>query len=362
MASAAPKDRAFFNDTGYRGNSLRSVSLALSGAFHLAPAVAVLAEARTENLDAPRLQAFYLRLRPWASRTFDVQAGLIPPVFGAFGRTSYGSGNALVGVPLGYQYLVTLRTDAVPSSADDLLAVRGGGWLVRYPSQVGNPDPDPGLSLVSSLRWDAGLEARIGSEPWQLAVALTQGTLSSPRVRDDNGGKQLSARLGWKPIPGIGVGLSAARGEYLDREVQQVLPAEQTSRNLAQRAVGLDLEYSKGHAIARAEAIWSEWDLPAIDAPRIDKPLGARALSLEGQYKLAAGLYLAARADRLSFTRASGSGVQEPWDAPVSRVEVVLGYSLRRGLVLKGGYQHNWREAGPPGRKGFPLAQAVWRF
>ena len=85
-------------------------------------------------------------------------------------------------------------------------------------------------------------------------------------------------------------------------------------------------------------------------------------MSVEGQRKLAPGLYVAARFDRLSFTRLSGSAARLPWDAPVTRVEAALGYSVRRGLTLKAGYQHNWRDVGPPGRGGFPLAQVVWRY
>jgi hypothetical protein len=361
-ASLAPEDPAFYNFTAYYGNTLRTAALDVSGALRLASSLAVLAEVRTENVETPRVYALYLRFRPWADRSLDFQAGRVPPVFGSFARRPYGSGNLLVGHPLGYQYLATLRSDAVPMTADDLLAVRGGGWLFEYPAQAGAAGPAPGLPLVQGLRWDTGLEARLGSEPWQLAVAVTQGTLSNPRFRDDNGGKQFSARLGWTPSPAVAVGLSAARGEWLEAELKPTLPPAEASRTLVQRALGLDLECSRGHWLGRAEAIWSEWDLPAIDDPRIEAPLGALAVSLEGQRKLAPGLYLAARLDRLSFTRLSGSRERQPWDSPVSRLEVVLGYSLRRGLTLKGGYQHNWREVGPPGQAGFPLAQVVWRF
>jgi hypothetical protein len=361
-ASLAPEDPAFYNFTAYYGNPLRTAALDVSGALRLASSLAVLAEVRSENVETPRVYALYLRFRPWADRSLDFQAGRVPPVFGSFARRPYGSGNLLVGHPLGYQYLVTLRSDAVPVSADDLLAVRGGGWLFEYPAQAGAAGEAPGLPLVQGLRWDTGLEARLGSEPWQLALAVTQGTLSNPRFRDDNGGKQLSARLGWTPSPAVAVGLSAARGEWLAEELDPALPSEQSSRTLVQRAFGLDLECSRGHWLGRAEAIWSEWDLPALGAPRIEAPVGALALSLEGQRKLAPGLYLAARFDRLSFTQVSGSRERLPWDSPVSRLELVLGYSLRRGLTLKGGYQQNWRDVGPPGEDGFPLAQVVWRF
>src|SRR6266568_1851782 len=74
-------DRAYFNYTDYERSNLRLFRL---------------------NLDA------------------DVQAGRIPPVFGSYARRRYAADNPLPGMPLAYQYLTTLRPDALPSSADDL--------------------------------------------------------------------------------------------------------------------------------------------------------------------------------------------------------------------------------------------------
>ena len=35
------------------------------------------------------------------------------------------------------------------------------------------------------------------------------------------------------------------------------------------------------------------------------------------------------------------------WDAPVTRLETGAGYYIRRNLLAKGTYQHNWRDGGP---------------
>ncbi len=117
----------------------------------------MLFDVRSDNLEAPRVYALYLRLRPWAARELDLQAGLVPPVFGAFPRRRYASDNPLPSVPLAYQYLTNLREDAVPSRSEELVAQRGRGWLVRYP--VGSPEPGPGLPLVNGERWDTGVRA-----------------------------------------------------------------------------------------------------------------------------------------------------------------------------------------------------------
>ena len=59
--------------------------------------LAVLAEARAENMENPRaLRALPARASVGGTR-FDVQAGLIPPVFGRFARAGYGADNPLIG-------------------------------------------------------------------------------------------------------------------------------------------------------------------------------------------------------------------------------------------------------------------------
>jgi hypothetical protein len=358
--SLAPEDGAFFNDTGYDVYPLRMLWLSLSAELRLGSRAGVLAEVVSENLDTPRVRGAYLRLRPFRLRAFDVQAGRIPPVFGSFARRSYGSANPLIGLPLGYQYLTTLRTDAAADSANTLLRVRGRGWLVRYP--VGNPRPAPGLPLASSRFWDTGVQARIGGEPLSLGVAVTQGTLAAPRFEDDNDGKQVSARLAWTPRTGLVLGFSAARGEYANRTLMAALPEDQASRTLRQAALGADAEYSWGPWLLRAEGLYSRFDLPALREPRLDSPVGALALSAEGVRRLMPGLYVAARFDHLGLSRITGTTRTAGWDAPVTRLEAGVGWQPWRPLTLKAVYQYNWRDEGYSGRHGFVAVQALARF
>ena len=216
-------DLAYFNYTDYEHDALRMLRLSVLGEWRVVDRLAVLGEIRSENADQPRAYALYVRLRPWRDRPFDVQAGRIPPVFGAFARRVYGSDNPLIGYPLAYQYLTTLRPDAVPMTADDLLAVRARGWRVQFP--FGSPAPRPGVPIVTAFRWDTGVELQAGDGPVRVAAAVTTGTLSSPRVRDDNGGKQVAARLELRPVIGLITGVSAARGAWLSDTVTAALPA-----------------------------------------------------------------------------------------------------------------------------------------
>ena len=62
-----------------------------------------------------------------------------PDLRGVSRRHAYAADNPLIGYPLAYQYLTSLRPDALPASADELLRMRGRGWLSNF--SVGNWRP-----------------------------------------------------------------------------------------------------------------------------------------------------------------------------------------------------------------------------
>ncbi len=362
-AASSAQDLGYFNYTDYGHNALRLIRLALSGSIEATERVSVLGEIQSENWDRVRPYALYLRVRPWRDRPVDIQAGRIPPTFGAYARRAYAVSDPLIGYPLAYQYLTSLRSDALPASADDLLRMRGRGWSVRYP--VGVASVDAGLPLVTAFRWDTGVQVRVGVRPVEVSVAVTNGTLSNPRVEDDNEGKQVAGRLRWQPSAALVVGLSGARGAYVNDETRELLPPGARQQALTQRAVGLDMEVAQGHWLVRGESIWSAWSMPSVRAPFIDDPLRALALSLEGRYKIRAGLYAAGRIDHLTFSHVTGTvfgGTPTRWDAPVSRWEAGGGYYVRRNVIGKLTYQYNWRESGRVTSKAFLAGQIVYWF
>src|SRR5262249_10262311 len=85
------------------------------------------------NRHIVRPYALFVRVRPFLDKPVTVQAGRIPPVFGAYlTQDYYGPSQPLISVPLAYHYPTTLRPDAVVRSSAALARWRGGGWRVRY--------------------------------------------------------------------------------------------------------------------------------------------------------------------------------------------------------------------------------------
>jgi hypothetical protein len=352
------KESGYFNYTDYENSLLRLFTATLDGALRVGDRTEILGEFRVQNRDATA-SGLYVRYRPWRNGPLAIQAGRIPPVFGRFSRRGYGQANPLIGVPLAYQYLTTLRATEVPWDSDALLAMRGRGWLVGYPrfvSSNGHLTLGPGLPLVSSMRWDTGVQAHADLETVTATVALTNGSLSNPRLDDDNGGKQVAARVTWQPKPPVNVGVSFSRGAFLADGVTNALPPTTEHRDYVQTAAGIDAEVSAGYWVVRGEAIFSQWRLPELGVPVIARPLGSTALTVEGRYRLTPAFHVAARTDRLLFSEITGQSLGQtptPWDAPISRVEIAAGYSITRNWLGKVAWQYNWRD-GVPGPRPRP--------
>ena len=301
--------------------------------------------------------SLFARVRPWAGHKLDVQAGLIPPVFGTFSRRAYGTDNPLVGYPLTYQYLTSLRSD-VPLSTGTLVAERGLGWRAAYGSgQSGTA----GLPLVDGLSYPAGVEVRIGDRPIEFAAAVTTGSLSAPRPTGSNVGSQWSARLGVSPFNGLVLGASISHGHYL------YASAVDYGGKDAQDGVGFDAEYSRAHWIVRAEGVVTRWQLPYQYSPAAvysGSPVSAFGFDAEARYRIRPGLYAAARAGLLDFSDVKDAYTYTtmPWEAPVRRVEAGVGYSLVRNTTIKAAYQWNWRDTVNYRTGGLALVQLHIRF
>ena len=364
-ATAGARDEeAYFNYTDYEHNALRMFRLSLSGMWQPSARFAFLTEVRSEDVEQVVAYAVYARVRPWVSRPFDIQVGRIPPVFGVFGRRSYsGLDNPLIGFPLAYQYLTSVRPDAVPASANDLLLMRGRGWRASYP--VGDQTPAPGVPVVSAYRWDTGIEARYGGDHVEAAVSATVGTLSNPRVTDDNDGRQWSGRAAWKPVTGLVLGGSAARGAFITSAIVDAYEPVLGPHAYTQDSIGLDAEYSRGYWFVRGEAIRSRWNIPKINAPFIDRPLAARAAYVEARYRIGPRFFAAARADHLGFSEIQGTlfgGQPTPWDAPVTRLEGGGGVYLQRNVTARVIVQHDWRDGGRVHERTYVSAQLSYWF
>lgn len=352
---------AFFNYTDYEHNTLRLARLRLLAEWRVGARLSVLGEVRTENGDGVQVAAFYLRWRPWTGRDFDLQAGRIPPVIGAFARRAYGRDNLVISEPLAYQYLTSLRPDALPATTDDLLRMRGRGWRPHFP--IGSTAVRPGIPLVSSSRWDTGIEARARLRWLELSGAITRGSPAVPVVRETNNGLEWSGRAAVSLPSGLTLGVSGARGEWIDEDVLALTPADRRSRS-TQSIVGIDMEFGRAHWLVRGEWLRSSFEMPFAGMPAPVPALTAWSGFVEGRYRVSPRWQVSARLDHLEFgkVRSELGGPLVPWDAAVGRIEGVVGYRVLRNLEVRAGIQRDWRDGGFVRSRSYPAFEALYWF
>jgi len=358
-ATFAPDDPGFFNYTSYEFSALRNFRLSASTEIRATDHVQVLGEVRFDQGRVLEAYGLYVRVRPWPARRFDIQAGRVPPTFGAMTRTAYGSSNLMIGQPLAYQYLTSIRPDALPGTPDDLLRMRARGWLSRFP--VGNSADAPGLPIVSTTKWDTGVQLHGVTGMLEWTGSVTAGSLSDPRFRDNNTGRQFAGRAVLRPNAAMLFGVSASRGAWLNDTLERDVAGDD-AEPVEQIAFGGDAEYSRGPFLVRGEAIRSTWRMPQFDALQLQEPLAVISSLIEGRYKIVPGLYLAMRGERLDFSKVRGTAGLVEWEAQTYRFETAAGWSVTRNIMVKGAWQRNGRDGGRVRKDALFAAQVLYWF
>lgn len=359
-AISPPDEIAFFNYTDYEHNALRIARIRVMGQWRVVSRLSFIGEVRTEDGDGVDMAAIYARWRPWTDRDFTVQAGRVPPVIGAFPRRAYGRDNLVIGFPLAYQYLMSLRPDALPSTVDDLVRMRARGWQPSYP--IGSQALRPGLPLASAFRWDTGAQVYWRHNILGLAGAVTRGAPADPVVRDHNSSLAWSGRMSLHIPSGLEIGVSGAIGGWIDDDVR-ALATNGADGSSHQVLVGVDADYGLGRWLVRGEWLRSTFDMPLRSDGGATMSLPAWSGFVEGRYKLTTRLQLAARVDRLEFGRVvSGiTHLETTWDSDVDRIEGAVAVRITRRADVKIGWQQNWRDGGRVRTRGFPaLAIQYW--
>jgi hypothetical protein len=291
-----------------------------------------------------RIYGAYAYFHDFTSHDLAIQAGLLPLMIGTYGPRSYADKNPLIGTPLIYYYHLNLRYDALPRSAGDLFATRGSGQTgILYPSQPPGSRSWRGITFSYDSCWDFGAAA-IGTEGrLEYRLGLLNGTPGTPSSGTDyNPDKSWFARLGYVPVLGLRMGMTASRGAYLKQALESQLPAGKEISDYTQTLLGYDLEISKGHWVMISEGMLSKYTTPYIE-----EDLDSRGGYVELQRKLAPGAHATLRVETLETGKIrDAAGGERSWDLPVRRIELGGGLWLHRDFLLKAALQLNDDDGG----------------
>ena len=302
-----------------------------------------------------RLFGAFVRLSDPKGRDIHIEAGKIPFHLGSFANRSSAPKNNLIGAPLVYEYHTDVREDQIPVRGEDIVANRGRGYATSYLTGgltgVGYTG-GRALPILYENCWDFGAVVLGTMAPLEFAAGVTNGTAGAPMMNDDNGGKNVLARLGFVPAPWIRAGVSGARGPYLDAEVNEDLPAGHTVEEYMQRVAAADLELSHSHGVLYSEYVYNRFDSPFVGH------LDSRAWYVEGKWTVLPGWYVAARFDRMVFSDVAlaGGGVAG-WDANIWKREIGIGFKPSPRLVAKLVHQQSLVSTSPAVTRAFAAAQ-----
>ena len=237
-------------------------------------------------------------------------------------RHATAAATSLIGQPLAYQYLTSIRPDALPATTDDLLRMRGRGWLSNFP--VGNLRRGPGPAARQQPA--AGTPAcrrtaSTGMVEWTGSV--TAGSLSDPRLR-----RQQRRPAGGRPRVSCGrrAALASAcrssRGAWLNerarRRAGRRASVDRSRQQRRRRRRGVS---RPGRFLVRGEAIRSTWTMPAFgDAAARRAAAWRSSMLVEGRYRSLPGVLRrgARRAPRLQQDVATTRGPQPMGSADVA--------------------------------------------
>lgn len=330
------------NETNDGSTNFDGLWLRLYGRLKYGDKVELVTDVFSADGRTPELFGLYARLqpRPWLG----LRVGLIPLVVAAWQERAYPSRQPLIGAPLQDQYLLALRNDSLPASADELLSQRGRGRASSF--SLGYPGRGGATTLFYEHCWDTGLELFGQLGRLRYHAALMEGTPGSPatRSRSQKTGLTPEARLTYRLAAGLRLGASWARGPYLRDDLQPFLPAGRGTRDYRQELLGAD-----GHLERGRVSVDLEWARNRYLSPWVAQRLDSTAWMAEASLQLHEGLQAAGRWSRLDHGAVRDSrGAAVDWEADAQRWEAGLVYRfLDRHLALKAAWQRSQVELAP---------------
>jgi len=349
-------DQIRSNGFSFRENPFHALRLRLLANGRVHEHISAFAELLSDDGRAPRLYGGFVRLSDPKGRDVHLEMGKIPLHVGAFPNRSAASRNSLIGSPIVYQYHVDVRDDQIPVRPEDIVANRGRAFRTDYASTgltgLGDPEDGQALSVLYENCWDFGAVVVGTAAPLEFAIGATSGTVGSMVETDTNDGKQVLGRIGIVPAPWLRAGVSAARGPYLMRELNEHLPAGRDENDYNQVFAGADLELSYDRAVLSGEYVWNRFEQPFVG------DLDLTSWFAEGKVTVIPGWYVAGRYSRMLFddlTLADGRAVS--WDAPLWRHEFGIGFKPSKMLLAKLVHQETHIETVPRRVEAFVAAQ-----
>jgi hypothetical protein len=270
------------------------------------------------------LQQAFVRYTPVAGRNVSVQAGKFVAPFGGYPGRAHTKADPFVRPPLAYDYRTVMSATEFPAANDGVFT-----WKDRPPFRAA------GLPVVWAVPYPVGATVTVGHGPVSGVGGVATSAVSADpsdwdRWRiDAPAGLSALGQVRWRVRPELHVAVSYAHGPYMDPEIDAPRQAQETW--------GLDATFERGRVALRGELLVNRWEVFRVNESTRDV-----SGYVEAQATLAAGWFVAARANAITFRDLPrSSGVRDRWDYDMSRYQFGTGYRLGRASEIRGEYMIN---------------------
>ncbi len=278
--------------------------------------VFVLANTRSYEEEPISIDYAAIRINDLAGLGFNVQMGKFDMPFGNLAERRFPSKNFLYGLPMIYEYRMSLTNQVVGRL--EVLNNRGRGV---------------GMRLLDYGIYDIGAMLYGDLGRLHYAIAGSNGTISSTGYRqlNQNGDFNKIIRLAYTPLMGLTVGASAAMGAYL-ADGGKPLPRDEMSNHYQQLIGEADVDFSRDRFLLNGEAVYSQWTVPFENE---DTKLSVIGYYAEAKYTWFPRFYTAVRVSGLIFSKLTIGDTSPRWDNNVFEVEAGIGFHVDRNTIIK---------------------------
>lgn len=278
--------------------------------------VVALANVRVFEDEEIHIDYLAIRITEIAGPALNFQIGKFDMPFGNLAERRFPVKNFLFGLPLIYEYRISLPNQLI--TRVDLLDNRGKGV---------------GMRLIDLGIYDVGAMVFGDIGRLHYAIAGSNGTISATSNRQMNNNSDFNKiiRIAYTPMMGLTIGGAGAIGAYLV-DSGTPLPRNKAIGDYLQKIGEVDLEFSRGRFHLNGEAVYSEWKVPLEDE---DAKLSVIGYYAEAKYTWFPRFYTAARVSGLRFSELYFDGVKRRWDHDMFEVEAGIGYYLDRNTLVK---------------------------
>ncbi len=277
------------------------------------------------------VQQAFVRVTPVPGRNFHVQGGKFVAPFGGYPGRAHTSADPFIRPPLAYDHRTVMSATEVPGAPDGVFT-----WKDRLPFRAA------GLPIVWAVPYPVGVTVSGGAGPFSATGGLTT---TAPSAHPDDwdtidgdapAGRSAVGQVRYRVSPAMQVGVSYTNGPYMRPGVVDPVTGTRVPRQ-DQEAYGVDATYSRGHVDIRGELLLNRWEV--FRAPGDPRDV---SYYLEGQVRVAAGVFLAARYNAIHFRDLQRSnGRPDRWDYDRRRWQIGAGYRLGRSSEIRGEYMIN---------------------